>query len=112
MAAAVSRGELSGASHAHVDRLNVRAISSPSSPHGYQSTRVERVMQQIGLVSRETVGAAGGVHSITASARSSTELGIEMPSALAVFRLTTNSRRVACSNGMSAGLAPLRMRST
>ena len=92
---------------------SLRALANASSPHGYQVDRVERVLQQTGAgFALETVGAAGGVHSITASARSSTELGIEMPIALAVFRLTANSKRVTCSNGMSAGLAPLRMRST
>ena len=112
-----------GASHPLRSRANGRALEVPACPRcapcerlvapRIPVDRVERVLQQIGAgLALETVGAAGGVHSITASARSSTELGIEMPSALAVFRLTTNSKRVACSNGMSAGLAPLRMRST
>jgi hypothetical protein len=51
-------------------------------------------------------------HSITSSARASTISGTVMPSALAVLRLTTSSYLVGCSAGRSAGLAPLRMRST
>jgi hypothetical protein len=42
-------------------------------------------------------------HSITRSARSRTACGILSPSALAVFRLTTNWNRVGCSIGRSPG---------
>ena len=52
------------------------------------------------------------VHSTIRSARSSREGGTVMPSARAVFRLTTNSTVVACSTGSSAGFAPFTMRST
>ena len=48
---------------------------------------------------------------ITSSARASTVVGMVMPSALAVLRLTMSSYRVGCSTGRSAGFAPLRMRS-
>src|SRR5262245_27315173 len=34
------------------------------------------------------------------------------PHAFAVFRLSTNRKRVGCSTSRSAGLAPLKMRST
>ena len=51
-------------------------------------------------------------HSTTSSASASSVEGISRPSAFAVFRLRTNRNRVGCSNGSSAGLAPLRMRST
>src|SRR6266536_564804 len=51
-------------------------------------------------------------HSILLSARSRTDCGIVMPSALAALRLTTSSKFVGCSTGRSAGFAPLRMRST
>ena len=43
---------------------------------------------------------------ITSSARSSSNCGIVMPSAFAVFRLITSSNLVGCSTGRSAGLAP------
>ena len=49
-------------------------------------------------------------HSITSSASNCMELGIARPSALAVFRLMTNSNLVGCMTGRSAGLSPLRIR--
>ena len=51
-------------------------------------------------------------HSITSSARARSQSGTVRPSAVAVFRLTEKRKRVGCSNGKSAGFAPLRMRST
>ena len=50
------------------------------------------------------------LYSITSSARASSVGGTSMPSALAVPRLITSSNFMARSTGMSAGLAPLRMR--
>jgi hypothetical protein len=38
--------------------------------------------------------------------------GSSMPSAVAVLRFVTSRKRVSCSSGSSAGLAPLRIRST
>ena len=52
------------------------------------------------------------LQTITRSARSSTAGGTVMPSALAVLRLTTSSTVLGNSIGISAGLAPRRMRST
>ena len=46
------------------------------------------------------------------SAIASSVLGMAMPRALAVLRLTTNSNLVGCSTGMSAGFSPLRTRPT
>src|SRR5262249_43669228 len=51
-------------------------------------------------------------HSITSSARASTEAGRSRPSALAVVRLSTRSNLVGCSTGISIGLAPCRILST
>ena len=51
-------------------------------------------------------------HSITSSARSSTDCGIVRPSAFAVLRFMTNSNLVGCSTGRSAGFAPFRILST
>src|SRR5262249_22234204 len=51
-------------------------------------------------------------HSMTRSARASTDGGIVSPSAFAVLILMTNSTLVGCSTGRSAGLAPLRTLST
>src|SRR5438132_13586632 len=52
------------------------------------------------------------LHSITSSASASSLSGIWRPSALAVFRLMASSNFVGCCTGRSAGLAPLKMRST
>jgi hypothetical protein len=51
-------------------------------------------------------------HSITRSARTSSDGGMVRPSALAVLRLMTSSNLVGCSTGRSAGLAPFRILST
>jgi hypothetical protein len=50
------------------------------------------------------------IHSITSSARASSNGGISSLIALVVFRLMTNSNRVASYTGRSAGFSPLRMR--
>ena len=47
-------------------------------------------------------------YSITSSARASSGGGMLRPSALAVFRLITNSNWSACWTGRSAGFSPLR----
>src|SRR6516164_7283736 len=49
-------------------------------------------------------------HSITSSASSNTGCGMVRLSALAVFRLITNSNLVGCSTGSSAGFSPLTTR--
>ena len=51
-------------------------------------------------------------YSITSSARARSVAGISRPSAFAVLRLMTNSYLVGAWTGRSAGLSPLRMRST
>ena len=50
-------------------------------------------------------------HSITSSARASSDCGTSSPSALAVLRLMTSSYLVGACTGRSAGFSPLRMRS-
>src|SRR5207248_4966968 len=50
-----------------------------------------------------------GAYSITSSARASIDCGTVRPRALAVLRLMTSSKVVACWTGISAGLAPLRI---
>src|SRR5450755_3475161 len=50
------------------------------------------------------------LHSITSSARPSSEIGTVIPSALAVLRLRMSSTFVACCTGRSEGFSPLRMR--
>jgi hypothetical protein len=53
-----------------------------------------------------------GIHSITSSARASSDGGISKPSAFAVLRLMTSSYFVGACTGKSAGFSPRRMRST
>src|SRR5262249_4753396 len=48
-------------------------------------------------------------YSITWSAAACRVNGIARPSALAVLRLITSSKRVGCSTGRSPGLAPFRI---
>jgi hypothetical protein len=50
------------------------------------------------------------IHSITSSAMVRSCGGTSMPSAFAVPRLITNSKRVGRHTGRSEGLSPLRMR--
>ena len=52
------------------------------------------------------------VHSMTSSARASSDGGTSRLRALAVLRLMTNSNLVGTCTGSSAGFSPLRMRST
>src|SRR5262249_55475911 len=49
-------------------------------------------------------------HSITSSARASSDGGTVRPIVLAVWALMTSSNLLACTTGRSAGFAPLRMR--
>ena len=54
---------------------------------------------------------AGQAYSFTSSARASSDLGMSMPSALAVFRFITSSCLVGACTGKLAGFSPLSMRS-
>src|SRR5260221_13062118 len=51
-------------------------------------------------------------HSRTSSARSRIDVGTDTPIALAVFKLSANSKLVGCSTGRSDGFAPLRSLAT
>ena len=51
-------------------------------------------------------------HSITSSARRSSDVGNSMPIAFAVLRLMTSSYLTGCSTGRSPGWAPLRIFAT
>src|SRR5262249_31716805 len=72
--------------------------------------RPERPRRRRAAEQRDELAAA--THSITSSARASSAGGTSRPSALAVFRLITNSYFVGACTGRSAGFSPLRMRST
>src|SRR5262245_50790738 len=62
-----------------------------------------------GLMRRKQTDGMDQGYSITSSARARNVGGISIPSALAVFRLITNSNLVGCITGKSAGLSPLRI---
>jgi hypothetical protein len=51
-------------------------------------------------------------HSMTSSARASSDCGTVRPSAFAVLRLMTSSKLVGCCIGKSVGLAPAKIRPT
>jgi hypothetical protein len=55
---------------------------------------------------------AARIHSISRSARSMIDCGIERLSAVAVFMLINISNLVGCSTGRSAGFVPLKILST
>src|SRR6516162_6201352 len=86
--------------------------------HGRQWPRNTRYQADatpyLGRTSTGWIAPACGwrTHSITSSASASNLSGIWSPSAFAVFRLITNSYFVGACTGRSAGLSPLRMRST
>jgi len=50
------------------------------------------------------------LHSITSSARASSEIGKLRPSVFAIFKLITSSTLVDCWTGRSAGFVPVRIR--
>ena len=58
----------------------------------------------------DSCAAAKTTHSITSSVRANRFDGTSIPSALAVFKLITNSNFVDCTTGKSAGFSPLRIR--
>ena len=80
-----------------------RALPATGSHH---LDRLERACRSAMAV---TAPVARASYSISRSTGSSTFAEGTMPSSLAVLLLTTNSRRVDCSTGMSAGLVPLRI---
>lgn len=82
--------------------------------------RGERLLQQVNApasmpsrkATRQYASRGESDQGMTSSADISIERGITRPSALAAFWLITSSNVVGCSTGSSAGLVPLRMRST
>jgi len=74
-----------------------RPPAAPQRPHG------RRAAEQ-----RDEMAAMD--HSITSSARASSDVGTLSPSAFAVLRLMANSTLVTCYTGRSAAFSPLRMR--
>src|SRR5215470_18092880 len=97
------------------DRLDVIVLpeeqrSSVSNNRAGWADLVERLRGQIDQRSRcDKMTVA---HSITSSARASTDAGTSSPSAFAVLRLITSSYLTGSCTGRPAGFSPLRMRST
>src|SRR4249920_850089 len=57
-------------------------------------------------ISRQSAPQQSGSYSITSLARSRIEVGNVKPVALAVFKLSVNSKLLACSTGRSDAFAP------
>jgi len=89
--------------------------ASPSNDHWRCEMRRRSGASRFSLIRLPATNAAeqrneiAAFHSITSSARASSVGGISRPSALAVFRLTTNSNFTACWTGRSDGFAPFRI---
>src|SRR5947209_20454421 len=90
-------------------------LHSRSLGHGSPMSALGRIADST-RTSRNVRDVPGGdiapLHSITSSARASSEAGMSRPSVFAVLRLMTSSNFVGCSTGRSAGLAPLMILST
>src|SRR5262249_4699604 len=86
-----------------------RQYRDPSNSVGLLPSRRQRPRRSRAAEQRDERAA---LHSSNSSARTSKDNGTSIPSVLAVCRLMRNSTLVGCSTGRSAGLVPLRMRST
>src|SRR4030095_11742931 len=93
-------------------------LSAPGrSRSGNEHTYCQRALRGLHGPSAERHGEHGSeasdeaptLHSITWSARCSSDCGMVRPRALADFRLITSSSFVGCSIGRSLGLAPVRL---
>src|SRR5262249_8834865 len=88
---------------------HVHQHADPAHPFGLLRARRERPRCCRAAEQRDELAP---FHSITSSARASNEAGTSRPRAFAVLRLITSSYLVGACTGRSAGLSPLRMRST
>src|SRR6476646_8556915 len=92
------------------DRLRRQAVEEPHHRHRLLlRPRGERPCRRRPANECDEVAPS---HSMTSSARASSEVGTSRPSALAVLRLLTNSYLVGDCSGRTAGSAPRSMRST
>src|SRR5262249_61522836 len=98
--AGLSFGIVCQPGHEHADPPRLSALLRPRRERPRGRRAAERQDERAAL------------HSITSSARPSSEIGTLSPSAFAVLRLMTSSTLVDCCTGRSEGLAPLRMRPT
>jgi hypothetical protein len=84
----------------------------PEPRHWTHSTLNPRTPRSHIAERHRRAGRVLGFHSMTSSARASTEGGTSILSAFAVLRLMYSSNFVGCSTGNSPGFAPLRSLST
>src|SRR5499425_1478882 len=97
--------------YAHTLRHSVRRSGVEEPDHWHRLLLRPRRERPRGPTTKQRDELAA-LHSITSSARASTDDGISRPSALAVLRLIKSSYLVGACTGRSAGFSPLRMRST
>src|SRR5262249_28314019 len=100
------------AERGHIEHPGVDRTSPEKSDHrhrGLLRAGRERPCRRCTAGERDELAA---LHSITSSARASSDGGTSRPSAFAVVRLITRSNLVGCSTGMSAGFAPRKILST
>ena len=91
---------------------SLQAIGCRGTPHRHRRLlRARRQRPRSGRASNQRDELAPP-HSITSSARASSDGGTSRPIAFAVLRLMTSSYLVGACTGRSAGFSPLRMRST
>src|SRR5262249_47443686 len=95
---------------AHTFRKHSQGCRADLPDHWHQRVLRARHERPRCCAANQRDEAAARSHSITSSARATSEAGTSMPSACAVARLMTNSNLVGCTTGRSAGLTPLRMR--
>jgi hypothetical protein len=99
-----------------IKRPTYRSGRSPNASDGLglalAIARVHHAARRCGGRAAESQHEHAPLHSITSLARATSVDGISTPSALAVLRLMSSSKRVGCSMGRSAGLAPLIILST
>ena len=74
--------------------------------------RITDIARPAWLVRLVPISNIAPAHSITSSARASSDGGTSRPSAFAALRLMTSSNLVGCSTGRFAGDAPFRILST
>src|SRR5262245_12920351 len=94
--------------------LRFRVVYGPrcehaDAPNALRLLRVRRDRPRRRCAAEQRDELAAADHSITSSARASSEAGTSRLSACAVIKLTTSSNFVGCSTGISPGFAPRRI---
>src|SRR5215472_15382450 len=89
----------------------IRLPASPAAAHAPRAAKQPRRERPSSRAAEQRDELAAR-HSITSSASSRNDSGIERPSALAVLRLTHSLNFVGWTTGRSAGFSPRRIRAT